>query len=214
MAIDLLTDAYWNGRLKRLYRHDLESFVWVMVYYAWAFDDEGLEAMMTADYEQCCVEKAALLMNRTRQRPDNRTDESADDDPEYVPFLSRQLLGWLLSERMRRDTTEPRNPFTKNKQRAPKKKQLFPKGNLKPHQEAKRDFDSFWNNIEYIRKAVKDAKMTPEGVEYFKSREKKLKELKKLKAWRKWEEAERNRAAEAEEMERKRAKMEADTVAR
>ncbi|KAH9911386.1 uncharacterized protein B0H18DRAFT_1062986 [Fomitopsis serialis] len=195
MALDLLRDAYWNGNLKRIYRHDLESFVWVVLYFAWAFDDEGREDMdspvhawLTADYEQCRRAKGDFLMIRAKQRPDNRTHESGDDGDdrddglEYVPFFARQLRDWLVAERLRQQTKasgDPRNPFTESKRQArgkKRKKRLLPEGNHdeEPLQEAKRDFDSFWNEFEYIRKASKDVKMTPEGVEYFKSREKKL----------------------------------------
>jgi Fungal protein kinase len=31
MAIDLLTDEYWEGTIKRYYHHELESFIWVIV---------------------------------------------------------------------------------------------------------------------------------------------------------------------------------------
>ncbi|KZT63360.1 hypothetical protein DAEQUDRAFT_646521, partial [Daedalea quercina L-15889] len=32
MALDLLNSRYWEGKVERLYRHDLEGFVWVMAY--------------------------------------------------------------------------------------------------------------------------------------------------------------------------------------
>ncbi|KZT73738.1 hypothetical protein DAEQUDRAFT_721192 [Daedalea quercina L-15889] len=38
MAIELLEKDYWTGKIERLYRHDLEGFVWVVAYYAWAYD--------------------------------------------------------------------------------------------------------------------------------------------------------------------------------
>jgi hypothetical protein len=31
MALDLLTDEAWDGKVERLYRHDCESFVWVLL---------------------------------------------------------------------------------------------------------------------------------------------------------------------------------------
>ena len=30
MAIELLTDEYWNGSIERLYRHNLEAFIWIL----------------------------------------------------------------------------------------------------------------------------------------------------------------------------------------
>ena len=32
MAIDLLSDKYWKGFIPRFYYHELESFVWILVY--------------------------------------------------------------------------------------------------------------------------------------------------------------------------------------
>jgi hypothetical protein len=32
MALDLLTDAAWDGKIERLYRHDCESFAWVLLW--------------------------------------------------------------------------------------------------------------------------------------------------------------------------------------
>ncbi|KAG5643627.1 hypothetical protein H0H81_010053, partial [Sphagnurus paluster] len=31
MALDLLTDAYFDGKVQRRYRHDLKSFIWILV---------------------------------------------------------------------------------------------------------------------------------------------------------------------------------------
>ena len=30
MAIQLLTDEYWNGSMERLYQHELEAFIWIL----------------------------------------------------------------------------------------------------------------------------------------------------------------------------------------
>ncbi|KAH9934130.1 uncharacterized protein B0H18DRAFT_545205 [Fomitopsis serialis] len=225
MALDLLTEAYWNGRLERLYRHDLEAFVWVTVYCAWAFDDEGLEDMdspvhawLTADYEQCRGEKFDFLWTRAKQRPDNRTKESGGGGPGYVPFFARQLAEWLSDERLRqrantKASSDPDWPFADSEQQARKKKQLLPEGNHddKLLQEARRDFDNLWNKIGAIRKAVKDVKATPERVEFYMEREK---NVEKLKADRKAEEARLDREAEAEERERRKAEREAEQEAR
>ncbi|KAF8881296.1 hypothetical protein CPB84DRAFT_1687276 [Gymnopilus junonius] len=32
MALALLTDRYWDGRLERSYHHGLESFIWILPY--------------------------------------------------------------------------------------------------------------------------------------------------------------------------------------
>jgi hypothetical protein len=33
MALDLLTNEYWSGLIEREYRHDQESFIWIIAYY-------------------------------------------------------------------------------------------------------------------------------------------------------------------------------------
>ena len=39
MAIDLLTDEYWEGTLERYYHHELESFIWVIVFVFLLYQD-------------------------------------------------------------------------------------------------------------------------------------------------------------------------------
>ena len=39
MAIDLLTDEYWEGTIKRYYHHELESFIWVIVFVFLLYQD-------------------------------------------------------------------------------------------------------------------------------------------------------------------------------
>ena len=39
MAIDLLTDEYWEGTIKRYYYHELESFIWVIVFVFLLYQD-------------------------------------------------------------------------------------------------------------------------------------------------------------------------------
>ena len=46
MALDLLSDEAWKGNVQRLYRHDLEGFIWIL---PWVFlQYEGSERTNTA----------------------------------------------------------------------------------------------------------------------------------------------------------------------
>ena len=63
MAIDLLKEEYFTGNVNRLYRHDLESCIWVLVYVL----TKGVpgfackEVWQTDDYNKCRREKNGLL---------------------------------------------------------------------------------------------------------------------------------------------------------
>ncbi|KAF8964736.1 hypothetical protein BDZ97DRAFT_860119 [Flammula alnicola] len=39
MALDLLSQAYWEGTLKRYYHHELESFIWILLYTFLLYED-------------------------------------------------------------------------------------------------------------------------------------------------------------------------------
>ncbi|KDQ10547.1 hypothetical protein BOTBODRAFT_115622 [Botryobasidium botryosum FD-172 SS1] len=66
MALELLTDAGWNGRLEHRYRHDSESFAWVLMWTLARFKDgkeiptPPLENWNSGDYEQCHNAKLAI----------------------------------------------------------------------------------------------------------------------------------------------------------
>jgi hypothetical protein len=102
MAIDLLCDDYWQGKIARLYRHDLEGLIWVL---PWAFlQYEGsktglqLSAWCTGDYNICCEKKTRLLHQRG-----------------YVPTksweaewgIAQSLLLWLVAEMLDRVRAKP-----------------------------------------------------------------------------------------------------------
>jgi Fungal protein kinase len=63
MALDLLTKDAWDGKVKRLYRHDCESFAWVLLWICCRFEDgkeiheAPLSNFITDDFEVCYVEK-------------------------------------------------------------------------------------------------------------------------------------------------------------
>ena len=67
MAIDLLTEAAWKGDVTRQYRHDCESFAWVLLWICCRYH-EGKEiekpplgALNTGDYNQCFLLKYAIF---------------------------------------------------------------------------------------------------------------------------------------------------------
>ena len=63
MAIDLLTDEYWKGTIKRYYYHELESFIWVIVFVFLLYQDgkrqcnKYVTPWMTSDYNTCREKK-------------------------------------------------------------------------------------------------------------------------------------------------------------
>ncbi|RDB14846.1 hypothetical protein Hypma_016375 [Hypsizygus marmoreus] len=68
MALDLLCDQYYEGKIRRRYRHDLEAFVWVLFWVI--FSNTGtqehrdlLERWNTSLYQQCYESKASFLFS-------------------------------------------------------------------------------------------------------------------------------------------------------
>ncbi|KAG2096091.1 uncharacterized protein F5147DRAFT_641740 [Suillus discolor] len=76
MALDLLTKEGQQGKVKHLYRHDLESFMWV---FAWIFlryrqgvllqRSRPLDGWATLDAIACGDKKSAFLMGFIKYRP-------------------------------------------------------------------------------------------------------------------------------------------------
>jgi Fungal protein kinase len=67
MALDLLTKDAWDGKIERRYRHDCESFVWVLLWICCRYDNgkeisnAPLSEFMTHSYNQCFESKLAIL---------------------------------------------------------------------------------------------------------------------------------------------------------
>ena len=40
MAIELLTEEYWNGSIERLYQHELEAFIWILPFVFLRYQNE------------------------------------------------------------------------------------------------------------------------------------------------------------------------------
>ena len=64
MAIDLLTDEYWNGETVRLYRHELEAFLWMLPFVFLCYQNRKFQrgtpadVWMTSNYITCRKEKS------------------------------------------------------------------------------------------------------------------------------------------------------------
>ena len=63
MAVELLTDKYWNGSLERLYRHELEAFIWILPFVFLRYQNGKpqprtlVEQWMTSNYIVCREKK-------------------------------------------------------------------------------------------------------------------------------------------------------------
>jgi hypothetical protein len=66
MALELLSEKAWNGHVERLYRHDCESFAWVLLWICCRYDDgeeidnPPLSKFITDTYEQCYGMKSII----------------------------------------------------------------------------------------------------------------------------------------------------------
>ncbi|KAG1893856.1 uncharacterized protein F5891DRAFT_1116491 [Suillus fuscotomentosus] len=87
MALDLLTKEGQQGKVKHLYRHDLESFMWVFAWICFRYKQgvllrrsRPLDEWATSDAIACRVEKSDFLMNFSNYLPTNlKTSQSAID---------------------------------------------------------------------------------------------------------------------------------------
>ncbi|KAG1801148.1 hypothetical protein EV424DRAFT_1494676 [Suillus variegatus] len=87
MALDLLTKEGQQGKVKHLYRHDLESFMWVFAWIVFRYREgvlpqgsRPLDQWATLDAIACGKEKLAFLTNFSNYLPaDLRTSQSAID---------------------------------------------------------------------------------------------------------------------------------------
>jgi Fungal protein kinase len=99
MALDLLTDEAWEGKVARLYRHDCESFAWVLLWICCRYgngkeiDDPPLNELITHDYNECLQKKNNIFELLRLIRP----------TPSYEVFweVSRELVKLALNARRR-----------------------------------------------------------------------------------------------------------------
>ncbi|EIN07684.1 hypothetical protein PUNSTDRAFT_45211 [Punctularia strigosozonata HHB-11173 SS5] len=98
MALDLLCDEYWEGKIERLYRHDVESFAWVIMYLGYT-NDETLEPLpvvdwYTSDYEDCRRGKHSFLFRSRKMVKDYSAHMVYGPQPWR---LARVLVGWVIA---------------------------------------------------------------------------------------------------------------------
>jgi hypothetical protein len=104
MALDLLTEKAWNGLVGRLYRHDCESFAWVLFWICCRYDDgkeindPPLSDFITDSFKQCYAMKISTISSLNDIAP----------TPSYDRFwgVVRKLL-FLAAQRRFRAACEP-----------------------------------------------------------------------------------------------------------
>lgn len=153
MAWELLTSQYWEGTLERLYQHELEAFVWVVVFCAWAFDDEGHEvaetpvhAWFTADYNDCRTRKGIFLVDWWKLLPDHVFRRKHLFN--YVHYL----LSWLI--RLHRRVGDERYAQIRTSRRQTRKDR--PLVVDVPERDVHTVFERFWKETEAGRPSAED----------------------------------------------------------
>ncbi|TRM57879.1 hypothetical protein BD626DRAFT_411343 [Schizophyllum amplum] len=111
MAIDLLTDTAIQGQTRHLYRHDLESFIWILVWVVYCYDggrklddtrmNPDLKAWNTGRYVACRKEKRDFAM----QRPEPPTSTTSWK-PEYRRMMKNLLYGVFEADACREFTRQ------------------------------------------------------------------------------------------------------------
>ncbi|KAF8597083.1 hypothetical protein BDV93DRAFT_499913 [Ceratobasidium sp. AG-I] len=69
LAGELLDERYWRGKIQVLYRHDLESFVWILLWVLVCFHEgketvpANLKEWQTAEYRRCRGSRLLFLLD-------------------------------------------------------------------------------------------------------------------------------------------------------
>lgn len=68
MALNLLCQEYWNGGVMRYYHHELEAFIWILIFVFFCFKDHKLDTdntfnrqFNTSDFNACKRYKKTFL---------------------------------------------------------------------------------------------------------------------------------------------------------
>ncbi|KAF8068621.1 hypothetical protein FPV67DRAFT_1415344 [Lyophyllum atratum] len=96
MARELLTREYYDGKVERRYRHDLESFIWVLVIVTLeqsASYEGSLKKWQTGDYNTCRAAKTDFSQDF---KHDVRQEEGVDQSQRE---LTKALVKWLVDRR-------------------------------------------------------------------------------------------------------------------
>ena len=109
MALDLLTEKAWKGNVQRLYRHDLEGFIWILPWVFLQFEGKelkipALESWQTGDYTECYEAKSNLLSRLMGSQ------ELATASWKAEWRLAESLLHWLRIMESKRALAPPSTP--------------------------------------------------------------------------------------------------------
>ncbi|KAF8877422.1 hypothetical protein BD779DRAFT_1557532 [Infundibulicybe gibba] len=114
MALDLLQRAAWNGRVKREYHHDAESFAWVLLWICCTYEDgkklpkPPLQALI--QHTPGAVYEKKMSLRYHMEGPDFKVTSTTSYGEKYF-----QAAFQILAEyRRRHDTTKPHNPSQAN----------------------------------------------------------------------------------------------------
>ena len=103
MAVELLTDQYWNGGIVRLYRHEFEAFLWILPFVFLRYQNgkpqpgTPVDKWMTSNNITCAEKKSHfwLVWNM------NQNGRLCQSDFQDHWALAEELLpwwhGWLSS---------------------------------------------------------------------------------------------------------------------
>ncbi|TFY57703.1 hypothetical protein EVG20_g8436 [Dentipellis fragilis] len=142
MALELLCDEYWDGKIERSYHHDLEALIWML---PWAFlrfeygqEIKGapLGKWKTTDYNDCDAYKRAFL--RTCAYP-GRYSPTVSYKDEWM--LACSLLFWLSDQAWARDRAF-RPPFSSDSDSDSDREEQRP---CKPSD----TYPVFWSKVEH-----------------------------------------------------------------
>lgn len=110
-ALELLTDEYWNGEIKHLYRHDLEAFIWILPWVFLQYEGRKLskkpvfECWSSSDYIAVGAFKMRYLY---ASRHNDKPMECWKEEWQFA----RRLLAWLRrTETARVESADSVDPF-------------------------------------------------------------------------------------------------------
>ena len=94
MALDLLNNAYWEGKISRLYRHDLESFFYMLCYFCSQFrsgDAANPQPYFAylPEWEKGDIDKLYLTRQKLLLQPDAFDDLFNETSPTFQPLVER-----------------------------------------------------------------------------------------------------------------------------
>jgi len=108
MAFDLLTNEAWDGNITRQYRHDCESFAWVLLWICCCYEDGNdighalLDGFLTGNFETCLEKKFTLFSGRIY-----RLDPTPSYDKRYLSVATELLYRSFLRRSKKEPQVEP-----------------------------------------------------------------------------------------------------------